>query len=503
MRDKILNSIIVILVAIIIGVLIYYVVFNKTINNVKLDSFELNKDNMELIVGGREKLEVTIKPDNYKNRELIWSSVDPSVATVDDYGNVMALSEGSTVINVTLRDEGLKEVCVVKVVKPTPTPTITPSPKPTVTITPSPTTTPTIKPTVSPTPTPVPKYTINYYSNGGNGRIDSQTCTWNETCTIKTNTYTRNGYTSNGWTTKSNGEDDNYNWTNWSGIWKYSNGEYGIKDNTLNLYSRWIDNATRKVITRDYVVPSGYSITDKVYDSNTLKYKVIKKNNANRYYALIWVKDAHNQLNCGNSNYTYQTKPNHFNNEIKGLGYEKKGIIGTNGGFAINGRDNIPVLVTKGVYQVNNNYKTTYNGRYSVYGTLSVNYSNKLIHKIVTDPNEADAWLKSNGARNAWGVTDFTTSANQNTSVEGSDTRTNICQIDEYNFVLAVGNISKVHQELHNMFGCISVANLDGGGSTGMYYKTNTMNSIGTIYQYKRPNESTYRQNVDILYFNE
>lgn len=490
MKNKILNIIIIILVAMIVGLALYLVLFNKVINKPVINGIKLNKNNIELIVGTSEKLEVTIDSKNYQNIEVIWSSIDSSIANVDDYGNVVGLKQGSTVINVTVSDLDIKDSCIVKVINPaTPTPIVTPTPTP--------------SPTPSPTPTPIPKYTIKYNSNGGSGSMDNMTCSLNEKCSIKSNTFTKKGYSFIGWTTKSDGTDDNNKWTNWSGTWTFNNGEKGITNSTLTLYAMWKDNSLDKVITRDYVLSKEFSLTGKEYDSNTLKYKVIRKNNVNRYYALIWVKNAYMQFNNGNSNYTYQYKQTHFNNEINTLGLQKKGIIGTNGGFAINNRDNIPILVTKGVYTKNENYRTTYNGKGVVYATLTMDSNNKLTYKTSSDATEMESWLKSIGARNTWAITDFTTSASQKTAVEGSDTRTSICQIDEYNFVLAVGPAARVHQELHNMFNCIAVANLDGGGSTGMYYKTSSMNEIGTIYQYKRPSESSYRKNVDILYFNE
>ena len=83
-------------------------------------------------------------------------------------------------------------------------------------------------------------YTIKYNANGGTGSMTSQSCTYGESCTIKNNTFTKNGYKFIGFTTKSDGSDDGYNWTNWSGTWKYVYGQYGIaNDNTLTLYARW------------------------------------------------------------------------------------------------------------------------------------------------------------------------------------------------------------------------------------------------------------------------
>ena len=83
------------------------------------------------------------------------------------------------------------------------------------------------------------QYTISYNANGGTGTMPSDNVSTNGNATIKSNTFSRVGYTFAGWTTKSDGTDDGYGWTNWSGTWKYDNGQYGINNNKLVLYARW------------------------------------------------------------------------------------------------------------------------------------------------------------------------------------------------------------------------------------------------------------------------
>ena len=62
-----------------------------------------------------------------------------------------------------------------------------------------------------------------------------------ELIAIRSNTFTKTGYTFAGWTTRTDGVDDGYNWTGWSGTWKYVDGQYGISNNTLKLYAIWKD----------------------------------------------------------------------------------------------------------------------------------------------------------------------------------------------------------------------------------------------------------------------
>ncbi len=86
-------------------------------------------------------------------------------------------------------------------------------------------------------------YTISYNANGGTGTPpESQTVSYGSNVTIKANTFTKVGYTFDGWTSNANGTDDGAGWTNWSGIWKWDNGVYGIINDKLILYARWKPN---------------------------------------------------------------------------------------------------------------------------------------------------------------------------------------------------------------------------------------------------------------------
>ena len=83
------------------------------------------------------------------------------------------------------------------------------------------------------------RYTITYNANGGSGKVAEQICIYGEKCTIKANGYTRSGYTFSGFATTSDASNPGYNWTGWTGTWKFTNGQYGIKNNKLVLYARW------------------------------------------------------------------------------------------------------------------------------------------------------------------------------------------------------------------------------------------------------------------------
>ena len=84
-------------------------------------------------------------------------------------------------------------------------------------------------------------YTITYNANGGSGSMGNTVVNYGTNTAIRSNTFTKTGYTFAGWTTRTDGVDDGYNWTGWSGTWKYVDGQYGISNNTLKLYAIWKD----------------------------------------------------------------------------------------------------------------------------------------------------------------------------------------------------------------------------------------------------------------------
>ena len=79
-------------------------------------SVELNKYAVELTEGEEVTLIATVNPDNATNKNVTWSSTNPSVASVSD-GNVKALREGNTTIMVWTQDGGKIATCELNVIK--------------------------------------------------------------------------------------------------------------------------------------------------------------------------------------------------------------------------------------------------------------------------------------------------------------------------------------------------------------------------------------------------
>ena len=79
-----------------------------TVTPVLVTEIVLNKTTLSLEVGTSETLEVTdVIPDEATNKNVIWSSNNPTVATVDQTtGLVEALSEGDVTITATAADGG-------------------------------------------------------------------------------------------------------------------------------------------------------------------------------------------------------------------------------------------------------------------------------------------------------------------------------------------------------------------------------------------------------------
>jgi hypothetical protein len=64
-------------------------------------TFELGAESMTMFRGYSARLEVTILPWNVSNRDVVWSSADPSVVDVNQYGLITAMKLGTTTITAT------------------------------------------------------------------------------------------------------------------------------------------------------------------------------------------------------------------------------------------------------------------------------------------------------------------------------------------------------------------------------------------------------------------
>ncbi len=71
---------------------------SATINEVPITNI------LKVVLETNEQLQLSVDDDLDKNTNMIWTSSDNVVATVDGYGVVMGLTSGNTVITVTSKD---------------------------------------------------------------------------------------------------------------------------------------------------------------------------------------------------------------------------------------------------------------------------------------------------------------------------------------------------------------------------------------------------------------
>lgn len=73
---------------------------------------------LELTTGGHSQLTATVAPNDATNKNVTWTSNNTSVATVDETGNVSAVTPGNATITVTTVDGGFTATCAVTVSAP-------------------------------------------------------------------------------------------------------------------------------------------------------------------------------------------------------------------------------------------------------------------------------------------------------------------------------------------------------------------------------------------------
>lgn len=91
-------------------------------DNIILDYLKEREDGIDIAVyfavveeGESEKLGVNALPEGYSSKDLVFTSSDESVATVDDNGRITGVSSGSCIIKVATNDGKYYQVCSIKV----------------------------------------------------------------------------------------------------------------------------------------------------------------------------------------------------------------------------------------------------------------------------------------------------------------------------------------------------------------------------------------------------
>ena len=84
---------------------------------IPVSGMEISQNKLNLYSGTEGKLEALLLPLRIQSRSIIWTSENPAIATVDEYGNVKAISKGSTEIKASEKTTGIYKSCVVKVIE--------------------------------------------------------------------------------------------------------------------------------------------------------------------------------------------------------------------------------------------------------------------------------------------------------------------------------------------------------------------------------------------------
>lgn len=82
---------------------------------IRVTGIQLNQSNLELVVGETITLTATVSPDNAMYKTLTWSSSDPNIVSVDNNGEVTAISEGTASISAKTIDGGFSATCSINV----------------------------------------------------------------------------------------------------------------------------------------------------------------------------------------------------------------------------------------------------------------------------------------------------------------------------------------------------------------------------------------------------
>ncbi len=87
--------------------------------DVPVKDIVVEEDAFELEIGGKDKINVTVTPDDATDKGVTFESSDETVVKVDENGNIEAVGEGTATITVTSEyDESIKETVTVTVKKP-------------------------------------------------------------------------------------------------------------------------------------------------------------------------------------------------------------------------------------------------------------------------------------------------------------------------------------------------------------------------------------------------
>ena len=78
----------------------------------QIEKLVISANKINVVVEETKKIEYRIEPTNGEIRSIKWDSEDPSIATIDENGNVKGIKEGSTVVSLNINDNLIGKITV-------------------------------------------------------------------------------------------------------------------------------------------------------------------------------------------------------------------------------------------------------------------------------------------------------------------------------------------------------------------------------------------------------
>lgn len=90
---------------------------NVSRTKVKVTDISLDEDSITVVKGKTAKIKATVTPSNATTSDLVWSSVNERIATVDSNGTIKGINVGSTTIKVRAKEGSYSTTCKVEVTR--------------------------------------------------------------------------------------------------------------------------------------------------------------------------------------------------------------------------------------------------------------------------------------------------------------------------------------------------------------------------------------------------
>ena len=90
-------------------------IVNVTSDTIEVEKITLNPDKTILDIGEMGQITATIEPENATDRELVWTSSDTGIATVDENGVVKGIKEGTVTITAKTKDGKVSETIIITI----------------------------------------------------------------------------------------------------------------------------------------------------------------------------------------------------------------------------------------------------------------------------------------------------------------------------------------------------------------------------------------------------